>query len=54
MTGAITGEDRGVAIARSCTMEANGTWQEWLVVAGYLSFALFILWRVIVSSTPKE
>lgn len=34
-------------------METGGTWQEWVVVGGYLSFILFIMWRVVVASSKQ-
>jgi hypothetical protein len=34
-------------------MDTGGTWQEWIVVMGYLSFAIFIVWRVIASSSQN-
>ncbi len=29
--------------------KTSGSWQDWLMVAGYVSFMLFIVWRVILS-----
>lgn len=27
----------------------GGSWQEWVMVVGYVSFAAFIIWRVLMS-----
>ncbi|MEM9976547.1 MAG: hypothetical protein AAF808_02860 [Cyanobacteria bacterium P01_D01_bin.2] len=36
-------------------IEAGDSWQNWLFTLTYLSFLLFVVWRVIVSSsTPSD
>lgn len=35
-------------------MESGGTLQEWIVVIGYISFIVFIAWRVVVSSSSED
>ena len=30
-------------------MDISGSWQDWLFTLGYLSFALFVTWRVFAS-----
>jgi hypothetical protein len=27
----------------------SGSWQEWMVVLGYVSFMVFVAWRVLTS-----
>jgi hypothetical protein len=34
-------------LATDILTNASGSWQDWLVVAGYLSFAGFVMWRVL-------
>ncbi len=33
--------------------KASGSWQDWLMVVGYVSFMLFIVWRVILSGNQE-
>jgi len=28
--------------------KASGSWQDWLMVAGYVGFMLFVVWRVLM------
>lgn len=31
------------------TIRTSGSWQEWLMVAGYLSMLGFVMWRVLLT-----
>jgi hypothetical protein len=35
-------------------MESGGSLQEWIFVIGYVSFIIFIAWRVVVSSSSND
>ncbi|MEM7794939.1 MAG: hypothetical protein AAF579_10890 [Cyanobacteria bacterium P01_C01_bin.118] len=34
--------------------QADDSWQNWLFTITYLSFLVFVVWRVIVSSAPPS